>query len=357
MMGNGRIYVCHTFYHVYISFLKEFALDKNENGNATMVLSTMSNDFGDIAPRIKASGMFKDVVIFEEKNEKFLPELAKYKQDKGNILLNMFSRIKFTRLYAKLEAPYVPVDFRKYNDIFVFCDSDPIGTYLNQNRIKYHALEDGLNNQAAVVLARFDNRGAFGLKKFFSMYLNLIFIQDGYSKYCIDMEVNDVSLIKYPFKKYKELPRHKLVDRLTQEEKDILIDVFVKDINKLRNQVKQALGGDNIIILTEPLCSLDVREQIFRDLYNTYREDGNVFFKIHPRDELDYDKCFPDVFKFDKTVPMEILNFFTDLRFKKVVGVFTNLEGIKFADEKVFLGTDFMDKYEDPEKHNMAEKI
>ena len=171
------------------------------------------------------------------------------------------------------------------------------------------------------------------------------------------MEVNDVSLIKYPFKKYKELPRHKLVDRLTQEEKDILIDVFVKDINKLRNQVKQALGGDNIIILTEPLCSLDVREQIFRDLYNTYREDGNVFFKIHPRDELDYDKCFPDVFKFDKTVPMEILNFFTDLRFKKVVGVFTNLEGIKFADEKVFLGTDFMDKYEDPEKHNMAEKI
>ena len=47
-MGLGRIYVCHTFYHLYISFLKEFALPKEEKGNATVVLSKMSNDFGEI---------------------------------------------------------------------------------------------------------------------------------------------------------------------------------------------------------------------------------------------------------------------------------------------------------------------
>lgn len=355
-MVKSRIYVCHTFYHVYISFLKEFALSADERGNASIVLSKMSNDFGDIGERILESKIFKAVYEFDEKRETFFPELMKYKEDKGNIVLNMFSRIKYTKLISKLEAPYVPVNFKEYDEIFVFCDSDPIGYYLNQNRIHYHALEDGLNNQAAVILARYDNRGAFWLKKFFSMYLNLIFIQDGFSKYCIDMEVNDISQIKYPFKKYKEVSRQGLVNRLKEDEKELLIQVFVKDIDKLKKCIN-SVTENNVLILTEPLCSLDVRENIFRDLFNEYRKEGTVFFKIHPRDELDYPKLFPDVFQFDKTVPMELLNFFSDLKFKKVVSVFTNLDSIKFAEEKVFLGTTFMDKYEEADKHNMADKI
>lgn len=36
------------------------------------------------------------------------------------------------------------VDFKKYQDIYVFCDSDPIGYYLNYKKIHYHAVEDGL---------------------------------------------------------------------------------------------------------------------------------------------------------------------------------------------------------------------
>ena len=47
------------------------------------------------------------------------------------------------------------------------------------------------------------------------MYLNLIFIQNGYGKYCLDMEVNDISLIKYPCPRYIEQSRQALVDRLT----------------------------------------------------------------------------------------------------------------------------------------------
>lgn len=43
----------------------------------------------------------------------------------------MFSRMKFCKLLGKLQEPYVPVDFRQYKDIYVFCDSDPIGYYLS----------------------------------------------------------------------------------------------------------------------------------------------------------------------------------------------------------------------------------
>ncbi|MBR4732749.1 MAG: lipooligosaccharide sialyltransferase [Lachnospiraceae bacterium] len=357
-MGLGRIYVCHTFYHLYVSYLKEFALGDAQNGNATVVLSKMSNDFGDIKDRILKNGVFKEVYEFDEKRDDFFPELAKYRTDKGNVVANMANRIVFTRKFAKLEAPYVPVDFKKYDEIFVFCDSDPIGIYLNQNKIKYHALEDGLNNQGAVILARYDNRGFFGVKKFFSMYLNLIFIQDGFSKYCIDMEVNDVSVIKYPFKKYKEVPRAGLEKTLTLEQKEIFVKVFVKDLEKLEERIASTENcGANVMILTEPLCTLDVRERIFRDLKERYEKEGIVFFKIHPRDELDYKTLFPDVFQFDKTVPMEILNFFPRLQFHKVVSVFTELSGIRFAKEKEKLGRTFMDQYEDPEIHNMADKI
>ena len=40
-----RIYVCHTYYHVYVTFLKELALPREKRGQATLVLSRMSNDF------------------------------------------------------------------------------------------------------------------------------------------------------------------------------------------------------------------------------------------------------------------------------------------------------------------------
>ena len=142
---DKRIYVCHTYYHVFVTILKELNLPREKQGNATLVLSKMSNDFEDLKTRVEKSGIFESVIEFDEKRDTFFPELEKYSTDKGNIVINMFNRIVFTKKFAKLEASFVPVDFRKYVDIFVFCDADPIGLYLNQNRIKYHAVEDGLN--------------------------------------------------------------------------------------------------------------------------------------------------------------------------------------------------------------------
>ena len=46
-----RIYVCHTFYHVYIAILKECNFPLERRGGATLVLSKMSNDFGNLKER------------------------------------------------------------------------------------------------------------------------------------------------------------------------------------------------------------------------------------------------------------------------------------------------------------------
>ena len=353
-----RIYVCHTYYHVYVTFLKELNLSDEKRGQATLVLSKLSIDFENLKERVESTGLFEQVIEFDEKRDDFFPELDPLRKDTGSLVKNLWNRILFTKKYAKLEAPFVPVNFREYGEIYVYCDSDPIGYYLNQNHIKYHALEDGLNCLKNYDAARYDNRGHFGLKAFMSEKLNLIFVQNGYAKYCLDMEVNDISAIQYPCKKYIEVPRQGLVDALTQEDKDIILKAFVRDMPRLVRQIEESSkAGDKILILTDPLCTLEIRKQIFEDIIKMYEPEGTIFLKPHPRDELDYRTLFAEYPQFDATVPMEMLNFFPGLVFEKVVGVLTEVKNLQFAKECVRLGPDFMDKYEDPLVHRQNEQI
>ena len=356
-MRKERIYVCHTFYHVYVTLLKEFALPKERQGGATIVLSKMSNDFGTLEERLIKSWVFEGVIEFDEKRYTFFPELLKYKENKGNFLLNLINRIIFTKKFAKLQEQYIPVDFSEFKDVYVYCDSDPIWYYLNYKKIKYHALEDGLNSLVHVDAARYDNRGNFAIKAFLAKH-NLLFIQNGYSKYCVDMEVNQIEGIMFPIKKHIEVPRKQLQSRLTEEEKNIIMDIFIKNKEVILSALNNMEDGrKNYLILTEPLCSLEIRKQIFSDLAAEYGKKGKVIIKPHPRDEMDYEAEFPDYTIIEKMVPMEILNFMAEKPFDMVVSVLTDLNGVEFAKEGIRLGPDFMDKYEAPEIHRQNEQI
>lgn len=357
MNRKERIYVCHTFYHVYVTILKECNLPREKRGGATLVLSKMSNDFGNLKERADDSGLFEAVIEFDEKEESFFPQLKKYHADKGNLILNMVSRIKFTKLFGKLQEPYIPVDFKEYKDIYVFCDSDPIGYYLSYKKIYYHALEDGLNCIMHYDTARYDNRGHFELKARFSAW-NLIFIQNGYGKYCIDMEVNDISSLKYSCPKYIECSRKELVDNIKEEDKLQIIAVFMENPAELLEQIKKTGDKkDKVLVLSEPLCDLRTRERIFKDIVKQYGENADIFIKPHPRDVLDYKKRFPEQIVIDGKFPMEVMNFIPGVRWKKVISVLTVTDAITCADEVIFLGRDFLDKYEAPEIHRQNEYI
>lgn len=358
---QGRIYICHTFYHAYIACLKELNMDKGRRGQASLMLSSMSNDFGNLKERAEKSGLFKEVIPFDEKEESFFPELAKLHKDRGNLFLNMIQRILYTRRFGKLLTPYVPVDLRQYEDIYVFCDSDPIGYYLSTHRIYYHALEDGLDCIRYYDAAHFDNRGHFGWKAWMAAH-NLIFIQNGYSKYCIDMEVNDISSLQYPCPKYIEKPRAELTEHLDEAAKRQLTEIFIENREELEESLKAGKGsGHRVLVLTEPLCGLETRKTIFRDIIGKYQwvdgEKALVLLKPHPRDVLDYKELFPEHIVLDGGFPMEILNYVEGLSFDRVVSVFTVTDAIRFAREKVFLGEDFMDRYEAPEIHRQNEQI
>ncbi len=357
-MAKDRIYVCHTFYHVYIAVVKELNLDKSNRGNAAIVLSTMSNEFGSIAGRIKNTGLFSDVFMFDEKEDVSLPEVMKYHSDRGNLILNLLQRIKYTKELGKAQEEYVPVDFKEYKDIYVFCDSDPIGFYLNYKKIRYHAVEDGLDTILYCDSARYSNIGHFGIKAFMAR-LGLIFIENGYSKYCIDMEVNNARDIKYPMSFYKEVPRKQLTANISEKDRYYLTDIFMENPGQLLAQVAQ-IDSDKrkVLILSDPVCDLDTRKRIMRDIIDEYGRDSVVFIKPHPRDVLDYDtEDFSDCIIIKGRFPMEMMNYFPELHMDLALSIFTTVDSIEFADKKIKLGADFMDKYEDPAIHRENEQI
>lgn len=354
---KDRIYVCHTYYHAYITVVKELNQPESKRGKATLVLSTMSNDFGNLKSRAEKSGLFEAVFMFEEKEDCQFPQLMKYHKDRGNIVLNMLYRIRYTKLLGKLQAPFVPVDFKEYKEVYVFCDSDPIGYYLSGQKIPYHAIEDGLDCISTYDTARYDNRGHFKLKAQMAAW-NLIFIQNGYAKYCIDMEVNNIACLPYPCPKYIERPRQELIAGVQEKDKPLLVSIFMEHAQELLEQIHQADSTkDSIMLLTEPLCDLATRKRLFQDIITEYGQNATVYIKPHPRDVLDYQKEFPNSIVILDKFPMEIMNDIPGLRVKKLISVFTVVDSIHFADEIIYLGEDFMDRYEAPELHRQNEMI
>ena len=360
-----RAYICHTFYHVYVACLKEFAHKRNGgDGEATLILSTMSNDFKDLPARAERSDIFDDVLIFPEKAETEYEELIPLKQNTHSAIGNLKNRIRFCKRLGELTAPLVPTDLKAFGDIYVFCDSDPIGYYLNAHGIAYHAVEDGLNCIQHFDAARFDNRDHFAIKKWLAKR-GLIFIQNGYAKYCLDMEVNDIGVLKYKHDKYIEVPRKALVDALTKEEKEKLLTLFLEDKEKLYRQLEEGKDRERVLLLTEPLCDEETRKKLFRDIITQYaggdrdtgKEAAQVVIKQHPRDKVDYTKEFSDCILLDASFPMEVMNFIKNLSFDKVISVYTVIDSLEFVKEKIVLGHDFMDRYEDPTVHRKNEQI
>ena len=120
---NGRIYICHTYYHAYIAVVKELVARHESNEKADIMLSTMSNDFGKLPERLNRASVFEHVYMFDEKEDVTSEEVMSYHRDKGNIVANLLQRITYTKLLGKLQEECIPTDLSRYQDVYVFCDS------------------------------------------------------------------------------------------------------------------------------------------------------------------------------------------------------------------------------------------
>lgn len=389
---KSRIYVCHTFYHVYVSILKEMKFVRMQNPaqykKADIALSAISTNFENLGDRLKKTGIFGHVFALDEKREDFFPELAKYRANYGNVAKHMINRMIFTKKLAKLEEPYLgKVNFRAYKDIYVFCDSDPIGYYLNYKHIYYHAVEDGLDCLKNLDDAYVANSSRFKLKTWFSR-MNLIFVMNGWGKYCLDMEINDRGVVPTDCPRFVVEPRKPLERALTKEQKKLMIKAFIEDADALMEQLKPsdahrvqcaqrtseipasqhapgAAGCDGSIegeefacFLTEPHpVDVEARKRVCLDVIEKYCKGFRVIIKPHPRDNIDYANLCPEAVVLRGKFPVEVLNFFEGLKIKRAVSILTTaMNNMDFVEEKLNLGASFWDAYEDSEKHAYNKK-
>ena len=360
---KSRIYVCHTFYHVYVAALKEMKLVRETPANAykkaDIALSSVSTDFERLGDRLAKAEIFQEVIALDEKREDFFPELAKYRKNYSNVLKHMLNRMIFTKKLAKCECPYMEViDFAAYEDIYVFCDSDPIGYYLNYRHLYYHAVEDGLDCLKNLDDAYVANHGHFRLKTWFSRH-NLIFIMNGWGKYCLDMEINDRSVVPIDCPRFVEVPRKPLEQALTPAQKRQMIEAFIEDSDALMQQLRPSREGEEFAcFLTEPHpVDVEARKRVCLDVLAQYCQGYRVLIKPHPRDTIDYEALCPDAVVLRGRFPVEVLNFFEGLRIRLAVSILTTaMNNMDFVEEKLNLGASFWDAYEDPEKHAYNKK-
>ena len=72
---------------------------------------------------------------------------------------------------------------------------------------------------------------------------------------------------------------------------------------------------------------------------------------------LDYEKEFPETIVIKDRFPMEVLGDITGFCVDKIISVITQMDNTYWAKEIVYLGLDFLDKYENPEIHRKTELL
>ena len=68
-------------------------------------------------------------------------------------------------------------------------------------------------------------------------------------KYCMDMEVNNIACLPYPIEKYIEKPREELTCDLTDEDKRILVSMFMENLEELETQLALCPAEQKRILL------------------------------------------------------------------------------------------------------------
>ena len=116
----------------------------------------------------------------------------------------------------------------------------------------------------------------------------------------------------------------------SDEKKKLILSIFDisdNDLEELKTKkvmlLTQAFYDDKMVTVEEQI-------EIYRKILDNYNHD-DVIIKAHPRDRLDYRKCFPDVMYFDKVVPLQFLSII-GVKFSHVATV-SSSSALSFGDD------------------------
>lgn len=300
-----RLYICSTYYHVYIVLLKQFAGPQDSD----LVICDDIPTGKRLTERLSATGLFRHVWYVEQSK---LPEV----RGKNRLDWIFFQHKRRFRTIR----PMLPFDLDDYRDVYIFHDGTPLGMYLADAKRPYHLIEDSLNfYQRVLDTAQAQHLKSHSLKYRGRRLLNSGYFPLGESRFVVYVEVNENRNLQIRLPKVVELPREQLEEHLTQKDRRELLDVF--DCPEL-----SSIEAHSALILTEPLhrdglCG-DIEEQvsIYQKLVEALEMDGySVILKPHPRDLADYTRL--GVWMLKREFPVELLRYLPKIGFACAVAV------------------------------------
>lgn len=303
---KGNLYICTTYYHLYITLLKLF---QNKSRNSVVICDDIPNAI-QLVYRLKDEKIFEDVFYVKQSD---LPLL----RGKNPIDWFFFQHERRAREIRKV----LPFSIQSFKDIYIYHDATNIGKYLTDEKVNYHLIEDSLDfYQHILDGVHKKDRYDFGIQRWVRQYLGVGYLPLGNSSYVIDIEVNkNQNLQLARKKKIIELPRTNLEATLRKKEIDLLLKLF-------RCPKIEIPDKKTALILTQPFFKdgfykmknqqIDLYQEMFQFLLD---KDCEVWLKPHPRDDEDY--SFLSLTVVNKDFPIELLQFSFDYIFDYVLTV------------------------------------
>ena len=318
-----KLYIISTPYHLLISSVKTL-LEHREGQDSIIIVK----DAVPLEPRTNAKLIFKNVITsYNQYNVLLYTLLLKIQQSK----IPLISKI------AQKKENKLSTLFSNYSDIYIFDDNSYFGCWLNNAKIYYNHIEDGLNYLQFPLY----KTKRMHIYELFYKFLGISWNYWGKSEYTKSIEVNENKNLRIKHSNIIEKNRKQLFEQLSPKQIDLLAKIFdYHPLNKIEI-------GDKTLLITDPLFEDGIMShakkiQIYKHIVKNYAV-GKLYIKMHPREKEDYTKIFPDaIILGNQKMPFEIYQLKENFRFKKAITTFSTLINAIFcADENISMGIEW----------------
>ena len=306
------VYYVMTNYHLLSALLHK--INCNDNDSIIIVSSFLLHKQPYLINNLKQSGLFKDVIAFDEIDVDSTIKDFNSKKEKEEIeRLSKYAECEIGSLLKNAKNLYICSDFYS------------IGFYLIKNKIKYNYFEDGCgilsrrympllviekgnSNRAQIV----KKLGCFGENKnVIKRFGSLSDQEEGY-KNPKDVDFSVKALLK----------------KMSKKDIDKLLKIYEVDNINIKNQKV-------VLLLTmhyNELMSIDKQKDIYTSLLDYFVDDKEkVVIKPHPADTIyDYENIFKDIILINRYMPSEFFPYCINSKFESGITCWsTSIYGLK----------------------------
>lgn len=329
----NQVYVCATYFQVYVSILKStYKTDKESK--SLIIINDHTPGIEKIFPALLSNGLFDYLlqVPFRELKKRFKKE--------NNFLSKIINRNRLALEFVEANS-----DILKYNEfirnaeinLFSNFGLTPVYILLKYKKNYIRQLEEGEGNYVSRVGY---------LQAFKRKYLLNTVVGDG-----LDEEVKELQ-VQFPEKlptrlrkKGKKLELKKMEDDLSDEQRKKVLDVFMSGLEidltgkKKLLLITQSLSEDNH--MTE-----ERKVQMYNQLLDRYANEYSIYLKPHPRELTDYSGKL----KYNFTLipggfPLEMFDLLKGINFELGITVCSSaLYNMRCVEKKIILGRTYLKK-------------